>query len=627
MPVMGGGGIPTAPLKKLTYTSLIPDGGRPTRGVWLKVKPGGSYGPLVVGPPGPLGSATALNTEGRWLSLDANPDTLPLPAGRAGIILRAYLKPAPGHNWNVRVVPYNAAGGAINSGTVVLSHAVASTPVGTLDDHNVYEATFTDWHADAVAYNLQINLNFTNLTGQSSLAGVNVIPVYLAFADDRAMQSPPAASVFEAAAIGGELAKPGGYTLPTETDLPTTYFFLKPELGVAGDVYAFHATRDWAMLQRAQPMITALLALRDDRRTTPWADFRGIVRKSWSTDQFQPTPDGNMWGTRNVTATPPHPGVRVNFHLHTGLIVYPILLWCEAVLNAPTAPAALTTAANTYLAACLEALHDFDAQFATETHVTNTETNGGAGATSGKLLALEGRYFMAYDSAQPVASREGYSYLPGGVEVPINQDCAMVAALYVAYRLTRGLGSSPTAEATEFKNKADRIMRRFKRMLYSLDGYTGWRYQRGFTWMNTVWDTTTANAPYAMGWSAYTNSLNNSQRIGDDIGHATYVLRAVRECFQTSNVLTTDEVAGIARTLMSGYWASGNNQRRFYLDTTEPYSSGRSGVDNVPQTALLEWAPFCGFDRRIAGVLREWYDQGRINRPLTAGMLKAQGII
>lgn len=613
-------------LQNTATVNLLPEGNDVlVHGGGLQPYKGTAYVPPVRGGKGPLGGDIAMNTDGGWSAWTVLPNVLPVPATGETVKVRIYMKPLAGHQNNVRLNPITKNQtelfGTESSGITITT---ATATVGTTaDGFGIYEFTSKTWPADCLGFIIAVNLNFTKLAGQSQLGGVIVTPSSQTVRKDTALPTMPRGprSGLSEREISQEIDNASFYAIPTEASKLTEYCFDTAQVGIWADVQSFRASSNYNYLLRSMPMIDAIIALRDDRRSSARADFRGIVRPLWGTDQFQPRTDGDLYAVRDINAVPLHPGVYVHFPLHQALLVHPILLWIEAVRGSQAMPATLTTAATTYLTRCLEVIDHLCANnYASSTHETNTDPS--------PMLAGEGRFFMTYDSSQPVANREGYSYLAGGIEMPINMDSQVSAALYAAYRLTRGTGTAAATAAAGYKDKADSIMRRVKRSLYSMEGFTGWRYTRLGTWQQTPWTTTSpANNPYLKGWSRYTNPATNATAYGEDWDHITISLRGIRECWHTSNIFTQEEVTGMARSILGAYWLHPQSMRSYYMPTPELFWSRTTGISNAPGITSPELAWLTAYDTRLSGLLREWYASGRFNRRYAAGHLRAHGIL
>ncbi|GGO32739.1 hypothetical protein [Deinococcus humi] len=613
---------------RLATENMLPDGGNlGLFGAGLKFNVGANWTPPVQGTPGPLGGKSILNTPGGWLALNTLRDPISLPANRGPVKVWVYAKFLAGHSNNIYITVINSAGQELLSsaeGATIASLSSTTPKVGTTSDgYGIYEITSkATWPADAVAFGIQLNLNFTKAAGQSEVGGVLIFPAASVPADPSVINpvSRGQRAGYGEEDVRRELYATQPYVLPTASQRLYEWVFDLGVVNVQSDVYAFKVTTDFDMLRRSIPLIDAALALRDDRRSPVTPDFMGVTRPLWGTDSFQPSVDGNMYSAR-VLASPPHPGVLVHYPLHQALLIYPILLWVEAVEQSQFTPTDLTAKAASYKTLALESLHALDDLYADSTHATNTDNS---------LLAGEGRYFMRFNTAATGGMRDGYSYIPGGIECPINMDATVAAALFVAYRLTRGFGISPTPEATGFMTKALGIMRRIKRDLYVMDGVHVWHYTRRGTWQNLAWTTTTPVVnPYTSGWTGYTSNSANLIGYGEDFGHVSGTLRGIKECVETAgSVFTRDEVAGMSRTIMSIYWSTPRFMRSFYLPTLEQgWNKGLTAVDHkVPPFAPdLSWP--AQFDARLAQQLREWYATGFLTRRYAVGIMRWHGLL
>jgi hypothetical protein len=617
----------------LARENLIPEGLDATNNrVFSQVTTGGTYFAAVSGPIGPFGNPVLQTQDGKAVQAVSGRTGMPwFPVNSASVKCRFYVPPGAGHNIAANVVERNAA--LTQTTTQICSHLTTTRKIGTLTSpagtFDVYEWTVT-WKPDSIEWSMYASLNYTSLAGITLWAGMWAIPGDQNFADpgivyNRKIPSYGIPDPFISTQIQAALDAPSVYTPPTPSS-PAAYLrmFGANDTGIMIDVYDWTATGNTAYLTRTIPLLDAYRDLRDDKLATPLVDFTGVVRKAWGADAYQSLTDG-VYASGTNLASPPHPGVIAHWPLHMAATVWPALRWVEAVNNSKTVDATLVTKAAEVKIWALEALHEFDSQFATETHITNTDPN--------PLQAGEGRYFLKYDPSKAGALREGYLYVPGSTELPLNMDMFVAAALYVAARVTRGTANTASAESLEFLNKADRILRRYKRSLYRGIGFLGSYYSRQGTWVASGYTASTSGSPSFNGWTGYTTiaaGASGSQTVGEDSDHMCYNLRAIAEYRKTSQnvILTQDDLNGIAGQFFA-FWPHWSAQRaRYYLDTpTGVYLNNLTLVAGPPDAI---WAELADVEPRIAKWLREWYRNPptvAFTRAGTVGMLLSRNIL
>lgn len=616
--------------RRVTTRNLIADGLNPTtQQSALKWQTSSGYVvPETVTTGGPLGYGYARNPVGAKINATMLPyGTAPLPkVVGTGIKVRLLIKQASGH-WFVVTMAERNAGGTITY-TNLISHVTPTKKIGTYNGYDVYEASLT-WRGDTVDWSLNCAVNYQpSATGQSEFGGLWTVRADEEFADWPRV-SPVLDPVYNnldylsESQIRAALYTPSTQPVPTAATAPApAYLYGVGDLAIMGYVRKYMATGDVEFLRSAVPYVNGIISIRDDNRSPQRVDFTGIVRKLWGTDYFQSVTDGVISGSAGTN--PPHPGVNQHWQVHTGVICWALLRYAEVVSWIPnissTAPD-INTAATNAKAAALEALHEWDGQFATETHATNTDPS--------PMLAGEGRWFVKYNSSLPTAQRDGYAYVPGGTELPFNMDCMMAAAVYVAARVTRGTADARSAESAAFLDKADRVMRRLKRSLFQRAGYTGYHYQRQGTWFASGYTNGQAGSPGALGTTAILSisppPFSGAQFVGEDTSHLMHTLRGIAECVQTTDtpIFTPDDLAGLGRTL-TYYWPNWFKQRQDYLET--PTKNYPQGANTTPVTNGMEWS-LMPLDPRARGTLRQWYAQGMVNREAWAASLRLAGII
>jgi hypothetical protein len=209
-------------------------------------------------------------------------------------------------------------------------------------------------------------------------------------------------------------------------------------------VAAFEATGDIEQLDAAREDIEYVLGVRDDKRGLV-DEVRGRVMKSWST-----AIDTGGMATRNV-------GKRHTLVLYAGNILQPVVRWAYVVNRDPHLRQRYGEDAGRYLAAAMETVADFDAEWRT-------------GVPDGESVR---------------ALRHGFSVSPGGgyYYCPVfddptsyNRQNAMGRALVALYLATG---------RDEYRLKATALARQFKGAMREMaDG--------GYAWFGGWWTTGTA---------------------------------------------------------------------------------------------------------------------------------------